>query len=95
MARPTTSTPEERARRRARYLTGLMWHVGAFIIINAFFWILDLTLAGGGLDWAYWITGAWAFALAFHVLAYLVEGRQVEERKTRQYLAAEEGSEGR
>jgi hypothetical protein len=35
------------------------------------------------------LTGAWGFALAFHGLAYLVQGRQLEERKTRQYLEEE------
>ena len=78
--------PEEAARRRARYLVGLMWHAGAFAIINAFFWILDLTVGDPGPDWAYWITGVWGFALAFHALAYVVDGRGLEERKTRQYL---------
>jgi hypothetical protein len=72
-----------------------MWHVGTFVITNAFFWLLDLGLGGGGADWAYWITAAWGFALAFHVLAYFVQGRQVEERKTRQYLASDEGRDGR
>jgi hypothetical protein len=71
------------ARRRAEYLSGLLWHTGAFLIINAFFWILDLTLAGGGLDWAFWITLFWGVALAWYV-----GGRGVEERKYDQYLAA-------
>ena len=78
-------TPEARARQRARYLSGLLWHAGAFLIVNAFFWILDLA-GGGGLDWAFWITGFWGLALAFHALAYLVDGRGLEERKTQQYL---------
>jgi hypothetical protein len=82
----TTLPSEELARRRARYLTGLLWHAGAFLIINVFLWALDLTLAGGGLDWAYWITGVWALALAFHTLAYLIDGRALEERKVNQYL---------
>ena len=68
-------TPEEQAR-RAKYLTGLMWHVGAFLIINAFFWILDAMTGQAGIQWAYWITLFWGFALAFHVLAYLVVGRR-------------------
>ncbi|MDH3306911.1 MAG: 2TM domain-containing protein [Acidimicrobiia bacterium] len=74
------------ARKRARYLTGVLWHVGAFVIINAFFWILDLAVGQDGLQWAYWITGAWAFALAFHLLAFFIDGRQLEDRKTRHYL---------
>jgi hypothetical protein len=68
-------TPEEQAR-RAKYLTGLMWHIGAFLIINAFFWILDAMTGQAGIQWAYWITLFWGFALAFHVLAYLVVGRR-------------------
>jgi hypothetical protein len=86
MATTTATTPEARARARARYLTGLLWHVGAFVIINAFFWILDLTIGADGLQWAYWITGVWGFGLAFHVLAWLVAGRDIEGRKTREYL---------
>jgi hypothetical protein len=91
---PTVAAPagiptlEARAQKRARYLTGLLWHAGSFLIINASFWILDLA-GGGGLDWAYWITGVWGFALAFHALAYAVEGRGVEERKHQDYLDAE------
>jgi len=68
-------THEEQAR-RARYLTGLMWHVGAFLIINTFFWVLDLIIGQSGIQWAFWITLFWGVALAFHVLAYLVVGRR-------------------
>jgi len=82
--------PEARALKRAKYLTGLLWHAGAFLIINAFFWILDGAVDGGGFDWAYWITGVWGFALAFHVLAYYVDGRGLEERKAEEYLRDEE-----
>ena len=86
MASTDTVSPEDRARARARYLTGLLWHLGAFVIINAFFWILDLTVGAEGVQWAFWITLFWGFALAFHVLAWFVDGRDVEDRKTRQYL---------
>jgi hypothetical protein len=81
---------EMRARQRARYLTGLLWHLGAFIIVNGAFWIMDLTLGASGLQWAYWITAVWGFALAFHLLAYFVNGRQLEDRKSMQYLEEEE-----
>jgi 2TM domain len=84
----TAGTREAWARRRARYLAGLLWHTGAFLIINAFFWILDLTLGDGGADWAFWITGVWGFALGFHALAYYVDGRGVEEQKFQQYLGS-------
>ena len=77
---------EDQARRRARALVDLLWHVGAFVIINAGFWLLDLTTGQPGLQWAYWITGFWGFALAFHALTYLIEGRQLEARKAAEYL---------
>ena len=84
---------EVRARKRARALTDLVWHVGAFVITNAFLWMLDLFLGQEGAQWAYWVTAAWGFALAFHVLSYLVSGRQMEERKAQQYLEQERDKE--
>lgn len=87
MGHDDPSPPEQRARRQARYLTGLAWHAGTFVIVNAAFWLLDLGLGQSGAQWAYWITGVWGFALGFHALAYLVDGRDLEGRLTRRYLA--------
>lgn len=78
-------TSEARARRRAKYLAGLIWHAGTFVIINAMFWMLD-GLGAGGVNWSVWITIFWGVALAFHTLAYLVDGRDLEETKTQEYL---------
>jgi Flp pilus assembly protein TadB len=77
---------ERLARRRARYLAGLLWHVGAYLIVVAGFVLLDLAVGEPGLQWATWIAAVWGFALAFHVLAYLIDGRQLEERRTRRYV---------
>lgn len=79
-------TAEELARERARPRAGLLWHAGTFVVINAFFWGMDLAVGQSGLQWAYLITAVWAFALAFHALAYLIDGRQVEEHGTEEYL---------
>lgn len=84
----TTPTPETRAHKRAAYFTGLLWHTGTFVIINAFFWILD-AWGAGGVNWSIWITVFWGFALAFHALAYLVDGRQMEDRKAREFVEEE------
>jgi hypothetical protein len=89
MAVTETPTPEARARKRAKYLSGLIWHAGTFVIINVFFWTIDLAGSREGLQWSFWITAAWGLALAFHGLAYLVDGRDLEERKTQQYLESE------
>lgn len=80
----------ERAQQRAHFLTGLEWHVGTFVIINIFFWFIDIGLGQGGVQWAFWIAIPWSFALAFHALAYLIDGRQIEERKTREFIRQEE-----
>ena len=41
----------------------------------------------GGVNWSFFITAAWGFALAFHALAYFIDGRQLGDRKTAEYLA--------
>ena len=83
-------TLECRAKRRAHYLAGLIWHLTAFVIINAFFWLMDWGLGQDGLQWAYWVSGGWAFGLTFHALAYLVDGSELEERKIHKYEEREE-----
>jgi len=90
MVEPTdTSTPQpsdrDRAEARARYLTGLVWHVGAFTIVNVFFWFLD-AITGSGITWAHWITLMWGFALAFHALAYFVDGSGLEARAAEAFV---------
>jgi hypothetical protein len=58
----SSQSPEQRARRRAKYLSGLLWHAGVFLIVNGFFWVLDLGVGEGGFNWALWITGFWGLA---------------------------------
>jgi len=89
MAEASASTPEERARERAKSYTGLLWHIGVFVVINAFLWLLDATVGAAGIQWAYWVTLFWGLALAFHVVAYLVDGSGFEERKYQKFLAEE------
>ena len=88
MARLDVSTPEARARKRARALTDLMWHVGAFVLVNAFLWIQDIA-AGGGVDYAYWTTIPWGVGLLAHIIAFFYSQRGLEDRKYDQYLKEE------
>lgn len=76
---------EARARKRAKDLTDVIWHAGTFVIINVFLWALDV-ITTPGVQWAYWITITWGIGLAFHVLSWMVEGRDVEARATERYL---------
>lgn len=79
----------ELAERRADYLTGLMWHIGSFVIINAFFWFLDAFVGQDGIQWASWITVFWGLALLFHLLAWFIDGRQVARRRAQRYVERE------
>lgn len=88
MTGPNERTAEERAQRRFDEFAGLMWHVAAFIIVNAFLWGLDI-IQGGGVQWAFWTTIPWGVGLAFHVAAYMLEGSNFKERKYQSFLAAE------
>ena len=89
MGQTDASTPESRAQKRAKSYTGLLWHIGVFIVINAFFWTLDLVTGAEGIQWAYWITIFWGLALAFHVVAYLVGDSGVEQRRYQKALVEE------
>ena len=89
MAAKQEPTVEELAQARAEYLTGLLWHVGAFVILNVFLWSIDLFLGASRAQWAFWITVVWGFALAFHALAWLIDGRQVQRRRARRYVEHE------
>jgi len=81
-------TPEERAEARATEVTDLVWHAGTYVIINTFLWTLDI-IGGDGVNWAFWVTIGWGIALAFHALAYIVDGRDLQARKTEEFLDEE------
>jgi hypothetical protein len=86
------TTPEARARKRAKDFSSLVWHIGVFVVVNAFLWVQDIA-AGGGLEYAYWTTIPWGLGLAFHVLAYFLGDRGLEERKYEQFLSEEQSRE--
>jgi hypothetical protein len=77
---------EARARERAKALTDMLWHVGAFVIINGFMWLTDW-FTDGRITWAYWVTVPWLFGLLFHGLTWLIQGRQIEEHFIAKYVA--------
>ena len=88
MVEHETSTPEERARKRVKERTDVMWHASAFAIINTLLWFIDIG-QGGGVDWAFWPTIGWGLGLAFHVASYVIDESGMEGRKYEQFLAEE------
>jgi 2TM domain len=85
------TTPEERAQKRAKDFTGMLWHVAAFVIINAMLWTIDLI--SGGRYWAFWITLFWGVGLLFHVAWYFIDVSR-EGRRYEKFLADEQKKSG-
>jgi len=81
-------TAEDRARKRAKESIDVMWHVTAYAIVNILLWFIDIG-QGGGLNWAFWPTIGWGFAVAFHVASYVIDDSGTEGRKYQQFLAEE------
>ena len=88
MSRTTGLTAEERALKRAKEYTDLMWHIATFAIIIPMLWFIDLA-SGDGLNWAYWPTIGWGLAVAFHVASHVIDDSGTENRKYQQFLAEE------
>lgn len=76
---------EEQARARAKSLVDFLWHLGVFVIVNAFIWWQDYYYTDG-IGWAFWVTIPWGVGLAIHGLAYLLEASRFEDRKTKEYM---------
>jgi hypothetical protein len=71
---------------------GLMWHIGIFVVVNAFLWTQDI-VAGGGLEYAYWATIPWGVGLIVHVLTYVFAGRRVDEAAAGKIVQEKESRE--
>ncbi|MEA2002429.1 MAG: 2TM domain-containing protein [Actinomycetota bacterium] len=88
MGKTTRSTPEDRARKRVKNFTDLMWHIATYVIVNAFLWLI--TPAG-----AFWVTIGWGLGLAFHIAAYLLDENGGQDRRYQRFLAEEQERENR
>ena len=89
MAKGAGRTPEERAHERVKNFTDLMWHIATFVIVNGFLWGLDI-MGHGGVNWSYRVTIFWGIGLAFHVAAYLLDERGLQNRKYHRFLVEEQ-----
>lgn len=88
MVTETPSTPEERAAKRVKDYTDVMWHVAAYVIINAFMWVVAPQAA-------FWITIGWGLGLAFHVAYYFIGDDGPSNRRYQAFLAQERAREKR
>ena len=79
-------TPEERAAKRVKDRSDLLWHVATYVIINAFLWIIVPQAA-------IWVTIGWGIGLAFHVASYFIGDVGPDNRRYQKYLAEERARE--
>ena len=82
MATETYRTPEERAAKRVKDRTDLLWHIASYVIINVFLWIIVPQAA-------FWVALGWGFGLAFHVAYHYIGDNGPENRRYQKYLAQE------
>ena len=87
MAEELLGTPEERARKRVKDFTDIMWHVASYVIVNGFLWFIDLR--EGGVEWAYWVTLGWGIGLGFHVAYYFIGDEGTDNKRYQKYLEEE------
>ena len=86
MTTSTNSTPEERAAKRVKDRSDVMWHVAAYVIINVFMWFIAPQAA-------FWITLGWGLGLAFHVAYYFIGDDDTDNPRYQRYLAEERARE--
>jgi hypothetical protein len=86
MAAQMQSTPEERAAKRVKNRTDLMWHVAAYVIVNTFLWVIVP-------EAAIWVTIGWGIGLAFHIASYLIGDDGRDSPRYQKYLAQERARE--
>ena len=86
MAGEPASTPEERAAKRVKDYTDVMWHVATYLIINVFLWLIVPQAA-------FWVTLGWGIGLAFHVAYYFIGDDGPSNRRYRTFLAQERARE--
>lgn len=75
-------TPEEVAKQRVEDWTAVMWHIAAFVIVNAFLWFIVPSAA-------FWVTIGWGIGLAFHIAAFWIGDDGPSNRRYQKYLAEE------
>ena len=88
MAKYDLTTPEGRAMQRAEDFSAVLWHIGTYVVINAFMWFIDWN-AGDGIQWAFWVSIPWGIGLAFHILSYVIEDGGLMQRRYQKFLAEE------
>lgn len=84
MARHDMTTASGRARQRVEDLTSFAWHVGVYVVINLFLWLVirNPTVS-------FWVAVPWGLGVAFHGMATLLGTERLESTRYVDYLEEE------
>lgn len=84
MAKYDLTTPSGRARQRLEDISAFLWHLGVYVIVNLFLWLVT-----GSATVAFWVAVPWGLGLAFHALAVMLSSERFESTRYVEYLEEE------
>ena len=83
----------QRAKKRVEELRGFYVHLGVYVLVNLFLFLLNIITTPDNL-WFYWVLVPWGIAIVGHALSVFGFGRKLgadwEEKKIREIMDKEE-----
>jgi len=86
---PSEQELYEIARKRVKEKREFYTHLAAYIVVNAFLFLIWKFVAGDGYPWFVWVLGGWGIGIIFHFLDVFMfknsawEKREVEKEVER------------
>jgi len=75
----------ERARQRAEDKAGFFVHLGIYLAVNAFFWVIWWFTGPGGFPWPVFIMAAWGIGVVAHGIGAFAGGSFVDRMAEKEY----------
>ncbi|MDY6795962.1 MAG: 2TM domain-containing protein [Actinomycetota bacterium] len=78
---PGGETLREKAEKRVNQRVGLLYHIGTYVVVNAFL-VVIWALTGAGYPWFLWVMAGWGVGLLINIVAYFSgsKGEAARER---------------
>jgi hypothetical protein len=83
----------QRAQKRVEAIRGFYIHLGVYVIVNVFLFLINIITSPEGL-WFYWVLLGWGIGVAAHAFTVFgadrLFGSDWEEKKIREIMEKEE-----
>jgi hypothetical protein len=87
------ATKYQRAQKRVEALKGFYIHLGVYLIVNLFLFLLNIITSPDNL-WFYWVLLGWGIAVVAHAFSVFGSGRLLgadwEEKKIKEIMEDED-----